>query len=74
MGRCYQRLGKNKKAKKLYEAAIAVDSSTSFASQAKRYLEEVKAALGGDGQATEPPENTDDPGSTDQPGTEEDLQ
>lgn len=74
MGRCYQRLGKNKKAKKLYEAAIAIDSSTSFASQAKQYLEEVKAALGGDGQATEPPENTDEPGSTDQPGTEEDLQ
>jgi Tfp pilus assembly protein PilF len=55
MGRCYQRLGKNKKAKKWYEKAIAIDSSTANAVQAQQYLEEVQALLGESTESTETP-------------------
>ncbi len=55
MGRCYQRLGKNKKAKKWYEKAIAIDSSTANAVQAQQYLEEVQVLLGESTESTETP-------------------
>ena len=45
-GRCYQLLGKNKKAKKWYEKAIQANDTTSIATEAEGYLDEVKAALG----------------------------
>ena len=42
MGRCYQNLNKNSKAEKWYEKAIAVNDTTTFASQAERYLAQVR--------------------------------
>lgn len=41
MGRCYQNLNKNDKAKKWYEKAIEADDTTSLASQAERYLGQI---------------------------------
>ena len=41
LGRCYQRLGDNKKAKKNYQKALDIDSTTEIANQAKEYLEEL---------------------------------
>ena len=42
MGRCYQNLNKNSKAENWYEKAIAVNDTTTFASQAERYLAQVR--------------------------------
>lgn len=44
IGRCYQRLNKNSKAESWYEKTIEINDTTSFASQAERYLEQVKNA------------------------------
>ena len=41
MGRCYQRLRKNKKAKTWYEKAIEADDTTTIASQAETYLAQI---------------------------------
>lgn len=40
-GRCYQRKGKNKTAKKWYKKAIAVNDTTTLASQAETWLSEI---------------------------------
>ena len=57
LGRCYQRLGKNKKAKKWYTKAIAVDDSSNHATQARQFLEEVQQYLGEDTSPTAEPDN-----------------
>lgn len=54
MARCYQHQEKNKSAKKWYEKAIEIDGSTTFATQAKQYLEEVLSALGESTATAEP--------------------
>ncbi len=54
MGRCYQRLNKEKKAKSWYEKAIAVDDTSTFASQAESFLSEMGESAGeSDEDATE---------------------
>lgn len=45
MAYCYQKKEDNKKAKKWYENAIKADENSSFASQARTRLDEVKQAL-----------------------------
>jgi len=49
IGRCYQLLGKNKKAKNWYEKAIEIATDSAIATEAKGHLEEVKEALGESG-------------------------
>ncbi len=71
LGRCYQRLGKNKKAKKWYDKAIVVDESTSQAAQARTFLEEVNQYLGIDNDTAKA---TDTPQTTDNTRTADDTQ
>ena len=60
LGRCYQRKNKNKTAAKWYEKAIALDGNTSFAAQAKQYLNQISPEERGEGE-TPAPEPTDQP-------------
>lgn len=41
MGRCYQQMNKDKKAKSWYDKAINIDDASSYASQAEEYLQEM---------------------------------
>lgn len=53
LGRCYHRQNKTKTAKKWYEKAIEQDGTTTYATQAQQYLNQ----LGGNASATPTPES-----------------
>lgn len=54
MAYCYQRQGKNKKAKNWYEKAVQVNDATSTASKAERYLAEMEGETGEASPTPEP--------------------
>ena len=61
IGRCYQLLGKNKKAKKWYEKAIAISTDSPIATEANGHLTEVKEALGENDDTEASPEEENAP-------------